>query len=210
MTTGVPAYSSISRSLKLSPTAMTSSGRGPNEDPIGSGSVTMLGLFMFVITTLFALKIISPANRHLTNRPALADFTRYSFRRHGDFTTVADYDIAAFLVPSNTTESYGNSPAITVRTVAFGSIPAEVQLQLRQRRDSDGLPIQLHHFRLQVRIIGIIGGDQVEATVAIEVCGRYRTGAGAGGKTSLCAEAAAAGVPCVASRIYGVIDAVDW
>ena len=39
--------------------AMTSSGRGPNEDPIGSGSVTMLGVFMFVITTIFALKIIS-------------------------------------------------------------------------------------------------------------------------------------------------------
>lgn len=39
--------------------AMTSSGRGPNEDPVGSGSVTMLAVFMFVITTAFALKIIS-------------------------------------------------------------------------------------------------------------------------------------------------------
>ena len=39
--------------------AMTSSGRGPNEDPVGLGSVGMLAFAMFVITTGFAHKIIS-------------------------------------------------------------------------------------------------------------------------------------------------------
>lgn len=39
--------------------AMTSSGRGPNEDPIGLGSVGMLAFAMFVLTTGFAHKILS-------------------------------------------------------------------------------------------------------------------------------------------------------
>jgi hypothetical protein len=39
--------------------AMTSSGRGPNEDPIGVGSVVMLAFAMFILTTAFAHKIIT-------------------------------------------------------------------------------------------------------------------------------------------------------
>lgn len=39
--------------------AMTSSGRGPNEDPVGAGSVYMLGFAMFVVTTGFAHRIIT-------------------------------------------------------------------------------------------------------------------------------------------------------
>lgn len=39
--------------------AMTSSGRGPNDDPVGVGSVGMLAVAMFVITTALAHKIIS-------------------------------------------------------------------------------------------------------------------------------------------------------
>lgn len=39
--------------------AMTDSGRGPNEDPVGSGSVAILAIAVFVVTTLFAHKIIT-------------------------------------------------------------------------------------------------------------------------------------------------------
>lgn len=39
--------------------AMTSSGRGPNTDPIGTSSVGLLAIAIFVITTLFANKFIS-------------------------------------------------------------------------------------------------------------------------------------------------------
>ena len=39
--------------------AMTTSGRGPNEDPVGMGSVGMLAFAMFVVTTGFAHKILS-------------------------------------------------------------------------------------------------------------------------------------------------------
>ena len=39
--------------------AMTSSGRGPNEDPVGAGSVYMLGFAMFVVTTGMAHRIIT-------------------------------------------------------------------------------------------------------------------------------------------------------
>jgi hypothetical protein len=39
--------------------AMTHSGRGPNEDPVGAGSVGMLAIAVFVVTTLVAHKIIT-------------------------------------------------------------------------------------------------------------------------------------------------------
>jgi hypothetical protein len=38
---------------------MTSTGRGPNHDPVGLGSVGMVAIAMFVVTTSFAHKIIS-------------------------------------------------------------------------------------------------------------------------------------------------------
>lgn len=39
--------------------AMTDTGRGPNEDPVGLGSVGMLAIAMFAVTTAFAHKILS-------------------------------------------------------------------------------------------------------------------------------------------------------
>jgi len=38
---------------------MTSSGRGPNTDAVGSVSVWLVGMAMFVVTTVLAHKIIS-------------------------------------------------------------------------------------------------------------------------------------------------------
>jgi hypothetical protein len=38
---------------------MTATGRGPNGDPVGVGSVGMLAIAMFVATTMFSLKILS-------------------------------------------------------------------------------------------------------------------------------------------------------
>jgi hypothetical protein len=38
---------------------MTSTGRGPNHDPVGLGSVGMVAIAMFVVTTAFTHKIIS-------------------------------------------------------------------------------------------------------------------------------------------------------
>ena len=40
-------------------TAMTSSGRGPNTDPIGASMPWLLGIVIFVMITMFSLKIIS-------------------------------------------------------------------------------------------------------------------------------------------------------
>jgi hypothetical protein len=39
--------------------AMTSSGRGPNHDAVGSASVWMVAFAMFVVTTVMAHKIIA-------------------------------------------------------------------------------------------------------------------------------------------------------
>jgi len=38
---------------------MTSTGRGPNHDPVDMGSVGMVAIAMFVVTTAMAHKIIS-------------------------------------------------------------------------------------------------------------------------------------------------------
>ncbi|KQY56112.1 hypothetical protein ASD11_16750 [Aeromicrobium sp. Root495] len=51
------------------------------------------------------------------------------------------YKVQAFFVsPTGSKQNYGNSQPITVRTVAFGSVPAEITLQVSQRRDGNGLP----------------------------------------------------------------------
>ena len=42
---------------------MTSSGRGPNPDPVGQGAVIMVAFAMFIATTAFAHKIISKKRR---------------------------------------------------------------------------------------------------------------------------------------------------
>lgn len=39
--------------------AMLDSGPGPNTDPVGSGSVVMLAIAIFVVTTMFAHKFLS-------------------------------------------------------------------------------------------------------------------------------------------------------
>lgn len=39
--------------------AMTSTGRGPNPDPVGASIMPLLGVAIFVVTTMFAHKIIS-------------------------------------------------------------------------------------------------------------------------------------------------------
>jgi hypothetical protein len=39
--------------------AMTSSGPGPNHDPVGSSMVPLLSIFIFVVTSLFAHAILS-------------------------------------------------------------------------------------------------------------------------------------------------------
>lgn len=56
----------------------------------------------------------------------------------------SQYGIQAFLVsPDGSPEPYGLSTIITTRSLAFGSIPIEVDLQVDQVRDSDGLPIPI-------------------------------------------------------------------
>ncbi len=39
--------------------AMMSSGRGPNEDPVGASIMPLLGVAIFVLTTAFAHRILS-------------------------------------------------------------------------------------------------------------------------------------------------------
>jgi len=39
--------------------AMTSSGHGANHDPVGASIMPLLGVFMFVLTTAFAHRILS-------------------------------------------------------------------------------------------------------------------------------------------------------
>lgn len=51
------------------------------------------------------------------------------------------YYVRAFFVsPEGSDDNYGTSPPVTVRTVAFGSIPTEVTMEIRQARDRKNLP----------------------------------------------------------------------
>jgi hypothetical protein len=43
--------------------AMSSSGRGPNKDPVGASTFPLLAIFVFVIETALAHKIISKKRR---------------------------------------------------------------------------------------------------------------------------------------------------
>lgn len=47
---------------------------------------------------------------------------------------------AFFVSPKGSPENYGDSAPITVRTVAFGSVPVEATLQVRQQRTGAGTP----------------------------------------------------------------------
>ncbi|WP_144433619.1 hypothetical protein [Aeromicrobium erythreum] len=75
------------------------------------------------------------------------------------------YKVQAFFVsPDGSPDNYGDSPEIVVRTVAFGSIPTEVTLQVRQKRDAKGLPRPLV-FRPHDVIKRIGPGNTTEHTV---------------------------------------------
>ena len=54
------------------------------------------------------------------------------------------YELRSFFTsPKGSKYNYGLSPIIPVRTVAFGSIPVQVEVQIGQRRDKNGLPYPL-------------------------------------------------------------------
>ncbi|MCL8250091.1 MULTISPECIES: hypothetical protein [Aeromicrobium] len=53
------------------------------------------------------------------------------------------YSRAFFVSPTVSDDTYGDTVPIVVRTVAFGSIPVEVTLQVSQRRTAEDLPIPI-------------------------------------------------------------------
>jgi hypothetical protein len=61
----------------------------------------------------------------------------------GSGSRITTSSLAYFVSPEGSAHNYGESPLIPVRTVAFGSVPVEVTLQLAQRRDAKNLPIGL-------------------------------------------------------------------
>ncbi|RYJ07080.1 MAG: hypothetical protein EON52_03070 [Actinomycetales bacterium] len=71
----------------------------------------------------------------------------------GSITNLFQYD-SFFVSPKGSGHPYGDTALIPVRTVAFGSIPATVTLQVSQRRDADGLPVPVHLEAEQVDIAG--------------------------------------------------------
>lgn len=71
----------------------------------------------------------------------------------GTYTTLFQYD-SFFVSPEGSGRPYGDTALIPVRTVAFGSIPATITLQVSQRRDADGLPVPVHLDAQQVDITG--------------------------------------------------------
>lgn len=87
------------------------------------------------------------------------------------------YDTQAFFVsPPGSPAPYGYSAPIPVRTVAFGSVPAEVTLQVRQERDADGLPRPLrfrpHDYTLSrggVETTSVVESASLEARVSVGV-----------------------------------------
>lgn len=82
------------------------------------------------------------------------------------------YDLQAFFVsPAGSADNYGLSPVVTVRTVAFGSIPTEISLQLEQQRDSNGLPYPLRATQTeQIREeIGAPGGPSLVRTLPVQL-----------------------------------------
>lgn len=75
-----------------------------------------------------------------------------------DTETEYTIDIRTFLVsPKGSDRNYGRSPLIPVRTVAFGSIPVEVTLQLQQRTDADAYPVPFYLRSVEHRTTGNAG-----------------------------------------------------
>lgn len=77
------------------------------------------------------------------------------------------YDVKSFFVsPAGSSDPYGDSALMPVRTVAFGSIPVEATLQVSQQRDADGDPVPLR-FRPHDYAIWR-GTPEVEYTKVVE------------------------------------------
>ncbi len=82
-------------------------------------------------------------------------------------TTEWWYDIKAFFVsPEGSREPYGDSALMPVRTVAFGTIPVEATLQVRQERDANGDPVPLSLLPHDYTIYR--GTPQTETTKVVE------------------------------------------
>ena len=77
------------------------------------------------------------------------------------------YDIKTFFVsPKGSKDPYGDSALMPVRTVAFGSIPVEVVLQVSQKRDAAGDPLPLTFQPHDYTIYR--GTPEVESTKVVE------------------------------------------
>jgi hypothetical protein len=65
-----------------------------------------------------------------------------SCRRLDPYTSITRFSASLFLVSSpGSPEPYGFHGPFTVRTVAFGAIPVEAEVRLRQVRDAENLPV---------------------------------------------------------------------
>lgn len=80
---------------------------------------------------------------------------------------------AFFSSPQGSPKPYGYSQRIPVRTVAFGAIPVELELQVRQSRDGDDLPEPLRgewtDGQLDNSDTTILGGGYLKGRVAVVV-----------------------------------------
>lgn len=98
------------------------------------------------------------------------------------YVTFSAFALSAFLVsPDGAPEPYGYGQVIPVRTVAFGSIPVEIELQVSQTRDADNLPVPVSGVLSEYNATGGIEGGavteivlpqaQLSGSVAIHVVG---------------------------------------
>ncbi len=82
----------------------------------------------------------------ITMLASAIELTTASYPDAGDGEISNDYHYKIqtfFTSPQGSEDNYGDSALIPVRTVAFGSIPVEVVLQVSQRRDARNLPLPL-------------------------------------------------------------------
>lgn len=86
-------------------------------------------------------------------------YTQHGAQAPGQKTDVEYwYDVRSFFVsPAGSKNPYGESALIPVRTVAFGSIPVEITLQVVQETDAQGLPEPLKFRPHDYRIAGAAG-----------------------------------------------------
>ena len=78
-------------------------------------------------------------------------------------TRITRWDNYAYaLSPEGSPDKFGDFPPTTVRTVAFGSIPAEVTIHISQLRDEDNLPVPLVATTFS-SYYGATGGERLDA-----------------------------------------------